>query len=99
MKVGGVTTVEEFQRTRPAESPATDEAQGRQDRVSVASSKSVDFAIATARSSSGGAHSARLDQLAAQVKSGGYQPSATQVAQQILADAEVDAQIQAMLNH
>lgn len=98
MKIEGLTQIQDLQRAKAVESTAADEAQKPKDRISVGASKSVEVAIATARSSSGGARAARLEQLAAQVKAGGYKPDPTQVAQQILSDAEVEARIQAMFN-
>jgi anti-sigma28 factor (negative regulator of flagellin synthesis) len=98
MKIAGVTQLQDLQRAKAVESNPTDEASKPKDRVTVAASKGVEVAIATARRSSGGAHAARLEQLEAQVKSGGYKPDPSQVAQQILADAEVEARIQAMLD-
>lgn len=99
MKIEGITPSQDLQRTKAVEASASaDEASKPKDRVTVAASKSVDLAIAAARRSTGGAHAARLSQLEAQVKSGGYKPDANQVAQQILSDAEVEARIQAMLD-
>jgi len=98
MKIEGTAQVQDLQRTKAVESSAAEELPKAKDRVSVAASKGVQVAIATARDALGGARAARLEQLAAQVKSGGYKPDPNQVANQILSDAEVEAHIQAMLN-
>jgi anti-sigma28 factor (negative regulator of flagellin synthesis) len=98
MKIEGIAQLQDPQRAKAVEGNAAEETPKAKDRVSVAASKGVQVAIAAARDSMGGARAARLEQLTAQVKSGGYKPDPAQVANQILSDAEVEARIQAMLN-
>jgi anti-sigma28 factor (negative regulator of flagellin synthesis) len=99
MKINGVTQIPEAQRVKAGEATVADGTPKTTDRVTVGAAKEVEAAIGAARQSVGGARAARLDRLEAQVRSGGYQPDASRVAEQILSDAEVEARIQAMLNH
>jgi anti-sigma28 factor (negative regulator of flagellin synthesis) len=98
MKITGVTQIAEAQRSKAGEA-VVDGAQRTPDRVTVGAAREFAAAIDVAKQSTGGARAARLDHLEAQVRSGGYQPAASRVAEQILSDAAVDAHIQAMLNH
>ncbi len=75
------------------------EGEDPKDRVSVQETKEAEAAIATARGAAGGRRAARLDRLEAEVRSGSFRPDAGRVAAQILADAEVDARITALLRH
>ena len=54
-------------------------------------------ALEITQRAAGGQRTARLEQLESQVRSGGYRPDPSRVAEQILSDAEVDARIAAML--
>ena len=76
----------------------TDELPKTADRVTVAGSKEMNATIASARQAAGGARAARLERLEAQVRSGGFRPDPSRLAQQILSDAELEAKIQSMLN-
>jgi hypothetical protein len=85
--------------TRP---PATESAVPRgpgtdPEKVSVRSTREVEVAVAAAKRAAGTERSARLERLEAEVRAGGYRPSASRMAEQILSDAEVDARLQAML--
>lgn len=98
MKIKGVTQIPEAQRAKPVEGAVTESSAKTADRVTVGAGKDT-AAIEMARKSVGGARAARLERLEAQVRSGGYQPDASRLAEQILSDAEIEARIQAMLNH
>jgi hypothetical protein len=69
------------------------------DRVTVSNAREVLAAIDSAKRSAGNQRSARLHQLEQAVRSGGYHPTASQVADEILAAAEVDARLRALLGH
>ena len=69
------------------------------DKVTVGDGQKVDQAVSMARSAAGASRAARAQQLEAQVRAGGYRPDPSRVAEQILADAEIDARLTAMLRH
>ena len=98
MKVTEVKTVVGPERAKPVEPHAADGA-GPKDRVSVEATKEVEASIAVAKKAASGKRAARLERLEAEVRSGGYRPDPGRVAEQILADAEVDARMAAMLKH
>jgi negative regulator of flagellin synthesis FlgM len=50
-----------------------------------------------ARSRSAGTRGARLERLEAQIRSGSYQPDASQLAEKLLSAAEIDARLRAMM--
>ncbi|MEO8212876.1 MAG: hypothetical protein ABI560_06775 [Myxococcales bacterium] len=99
MKVTDIKAVEGALRAKPVESPVPEETSVPKDRVSVQSSKDAEAAVAVAHRASGGRRAARTERLEAEVRSGGYRPDAGRVAEQILADAEIDARISALLRH
>lgn len=77
---------------------ATQPAQVKRDRVTVDSSESQRAAlISSAASQAGATRAARLAELASQIKSGNYHPTAAELADQLLNAAEIDARLQAML--
>jgi anti-sigma28 factor (negative regulator of flagellin synthesis) len=98
MKVTDVKPVIGPERVKPTE-PQAFEAGGPRDRVSVHASKEAEASIAVARKAATGKQAARLERLEAEVRSGGYRPDAGRVAEQILADAEIDARMAALLKH
>jgi anti-sigma28 factor (negative regulator of flagellin synthesis) len=67
------------------------------DRVTVPNSREVLAAIDSAKRTAGNQRSARLHQLEQAVRSGGYHPTASQVAEEILSAAEIDARLRAVL--
>ena len=100
MKVSDVKATTGVDRVKAAEAPATTgtgTAGNPQDRVSVDAVREVEGAVVAAKASAGGGRAAQLQRLETQVRSGGYQPDPSRVAEQILADAEIDARLQAML--
>lgn len=98
MKINGISQIAEAQRAKPVEGNVAESQARTADRVTVGAGKDL-AAIEVAKKAVGGARAARLDRLEAQVRSGGYQPDASRLAEQILSDAEIQASIQAMLNH
>lgn len=98
MKVTDVKAVVGTERVKGNDdvSPA---ASGPKDRVSVQASKEMEAAVEAAHRAAGGRRVARLERIEAEVRSGNFRPDPSRVAEQILADAEVDARIAAMLQH
>ena len=96
MKVTDVKAVSGAERVKPGDASVAGPA-GPKDRVSVEATKAAEASVAVAQHAAGGHRAARLQQLESQVRSGGYAPDASRVAEQILSDAEVDARIAAML--
>lgn len=98
MKVTDVKTVVGPERAKPVEGQGP-EIGGPKDRVSVQASKEAEAAIAVAQKAASGKRAARLERLEVEVRSGGYRPDPGRVAEQILADAEIDARMVALLKH
>jgi negative regulator of flagellin synthesis FlgM len=99
MKVTDIKAVEGSPRAKAVEAPVPEETSVPRDRVSVQSSKDAEAAVAVANKASGGRRAARAERLEAEVRSGSYRPDAGRVAEQILADAEIDARMSALLRH
>ncbi|HEX3698106.1 MAG TPA: hypothetical protein VH374_22235 [Polyangia bacterium] len=55
--------------------------------------------MAAAQSAAGSARIGRLKQIEQQVRSGGFKPNPSQVADEILQAAEVDAKLREMIGH
>lgn len=98
MKVTELKSVVGPERAKPVDPHATD-GTGPKDRVSVEATKEAEATIAAAKKAAGGKRAARLERLEAEVRSGGYRPDPGRVAEQILADAEIDARLTALLKH
>ena len=96
MKVTDVTAVVGPERVKAPDAPEP-EVSDPNDRVSVHATKEAEASIATAHRAAGGRRVARLERLEAEVRAGSFRPDPGRVAAQILADAEVDARIAAML--
>jgi|GEM_PF-927746 len=106
MKVTDVTALAGSLKAKPIEgttattTTAPDiDVQIPKDRVSVESTKEAEAAVANAQRAAGGQRNARTERLEADVRAGSYRPDPVRVAQQILADAEIDARLSAMLRH
>lgn len=97
MRVTEINPVDGALRAKSVEGVAADEVHVPKDRVSVQATKDAEAAVEKAQWSAGGQRAARTERLEAQVRSGGYRPDPGRVAEQILADAEVDARISALL--
>jgi anti-sigma28 factor (negative regulator of flagellin synthesis) len=99
MKVTDIKAVDGAPRAKPVEAPVPEETSVPKDRVSVQSTRDAEAAVAVANRAAGGRRAARTERLEAEVRSGGYRPDPGRVAEQILADAEIDARISALLRH
>ena len=94
MKVKETTQANPLSRTAKVErvtQPA------REDRVSLDAAQRVREAIVRSRQSEAGARTARLESLKAEVKAGRYQPDPHRIADRILEDAQLEAQLRALL--
>lgn len=98
MKVTEVKTVLGPDRAKATEAPAAD-VSAPKDRVSVQATKEAEAKVAVARAAAGNQRAARMEKLEAEVRSGTFRPDASRVAAQILADAEIDARLAALLRH
>ena len=99
MKVTDVKGVTSPERVKAGDAPGTQgvATSDPKDRVSVEATKEAQASVAVAQRATGGHRAARLEQLESQVRSGGYHPNPSHVAEQILSDAEVDARLAVLL--
>lgn len=97
MKVTDVRAIDGAPRAKAIDESTLQQAQVPKDRVSVQATKEAEAAVAAAHQASGGRRGARAERLEAQVRSGTYRPDPGRVAEQILADAEIDARISSLL--
>ncbi len=72
-------------------------AKARPDRVSVDDARHAAEMVSAARMQAGEARVARLKQIETTVRAGHYRPSASRIADQILAAAELDARLRAAI--
>ena len=68
------------------------------DTVSSPDAERLARAVAVTRQTAGAGRTARLDEIAAAIKSGNYRPDAGRIAEQILDAASLDARLQALLS-
>ncbi|MBC8133794.1 MAG: flagellar biosynthesis anti-sigma factor FlgM [Deltaproteobacteria bacterium] len=99
MKVSDVKALSGAPRAKTVEGVTGDETTVPKDRVSVQETRDVEAAVAAAHRAAGGRRGARAEKLEAEVRAGTYRPDAGRVAEQILADAEIDARIASLLRH
>jgi anti-sigma28 factor (negative regulator of flagellin synthesis) len=85
---GGVSAAKPVEKNAQGAVPA--------DRVSTTEAQVV-RQVEVARSNATGARAARLRDIENAVRSGSYKPSASRVAEEILAAAELDAKLRALL--
>ena len=67
------------------------------DRVSTANAEQAAALARAVQSDIGVSHSARLAQIEGAIRTGSYAPSASELADQLVSAAEIDARLQAML--
>ncbi len=67
------------------------------DTVTTESKAELEAAVAAARQSAGRNRTARLEQIESAIRNGTFKPDPKRIAQQILDDAELTAQLQSML--
>jgi flagellar biosynthesis anti-sigma factor FlgM len=67
------------------------------DRVSVEEARRVEQLVQAVRSQAGATRSARLSQIEAAIRGGGYKPDPGVIADRLLQAAEIDARIAAMM--
>lgn len=98
MKVNDVKAIGGVERAKSGEGPSPQVGRTR-DRVSTDASREVSEAVFAAKSAQGDERATRLERVEAAVRSGTFVPNAARLAEQILADAEIEARLQAMLRH
>ena len=69
------------------------------DTVDVRASRQAQASVSTAQSAAGNARISRLKEIEQQVRSGGFRPDPSKVADEILQAAEVDAKLREMIGH
>ncbi|ACG73736.1 putative anti-sigma-28 factor, FlgM [Anaeromyxobacter sp. K] len=98
MKINDAAEIRRVQAGRTAGSPRTREAGApAADRVSTESLARLEAAAATARAGAAQDRAVRLEAIEAAVKQGTFRPDPQRIAQRILEDAELTAQLRAML--
>ena len=96
MKVTDTTPVGAVDRIAGGESLA---AVQPKDKVDVRASREAQASVSTARSAASSKRISRLKEIEQQVRSGGFKPNPSQVADEILQAAEVDAKLREMIGH
>lgn len=67
------------------------------DKVTTDGAEKLERAISQAKASASGSRAAKLAVVEAQIRAGSYQPSASQLADKLLRDAELEASIRSAL--
>jgi anti-sigma28 factor (negative regulator of flagellin synthesis) len=88
-----VTDVSRIAASEPSVAPPP------KDRVTVSASRGDQASISSIQATATRARSERLKDLETQVRAGNYYPDPSQVADQIMNDADLDARMQALLQH
>ena len=96
MKVTDTKPVGAIERIAGSDGPA---ASLPKDRVTVRASREAEASVTAARSSASNARMNRLKDIEQQVRSGGFKPDPSKVADEILQAAEVDAKLREMIGH
>ena len=96
MKVTDTTPVGAVDRIASSDAPV---AASPKDTVDVRASREAQASVAAARSAASSSRISRLKEIEQQVRSGGFKPDPSQVADQILQAAEVDAKLREMIGH
>ncbi len=95
MKINNDKSVSNVERgSTPASE--TGAAPPRADRVSLEESQKVAQAVDVARNAASGSRALRLRQIEDAVRSGGYRPNPSRVADEILAAAEIELRLRAI---
>ena len=96
MKVNDTTPLAPVRSLRPAEQ--TQQVNSAKDKISTNEQERVSTVTSEAQELASKERSVRLQELEAQVQSGSYKPDAGRIAEQILAEAELNARIRSLLN-
>jgi anti-sigma28 factor (negative regulator of flagellin synthesis) len=96
MKVTDTTPIGAVDRVAGNETAATPPPK---DKVDVRASREAQASVTAARTTASSARIGRLKQIEQQVRSGGFKPDPSQVADEILQAAEVDAKLREMIGH
>jgi anti-sigma28 factor (negative regulator of flagellin synthesis) len=95
MKITGKDQIQSVDRTAPT--PPVADPLARPDRVTLERNPDAQ-AVANAASRASGAHAERLSHLATAIKAGTYHPDPSQVADQIIEAAVIDAALRNLVN-
>jgi negative regulator of flagellin synthesis FlgM len=99
MKIKDTSPVRGVGASSPAEVRRSDApASSAPSRVSTEATAQLDAAVISARQVASTGHAARLQAIEAAIRQGTFKPDPNRIAQSILEDAELTAQLQAMLN-
>jgi anti-sigma28 factor (negative regulator of flagellin synthesis) len=96
MKVTDTKPVGAVERIASGDAPV---AAHPHDKVDVRASREAQASVASARSAASSKRISRLKEIEQQVRSGGFKPNPSQVADEILQAAEVDAKLREMIGH
>jgi anti-sigma28 factor (negative regulator of flagellin synthesis) len=96
VKVNDTTPLAPVRSLRPAEQ--TQQVNSAKDKISTNEQERVSTVTSEAQELASKERSVRLQELEAQVQSGSYKPDAGRIAEQILAEAELNARIRSLLN-
>lgn len=97
MKVNETKDVKGPERAPAAAPGERSAAKAPTDRVSLEAANRVAEVVSTARSNSTFSRAARLQQVESALRLGAYKPDIGRLAEQLLAQAEIDARLRAML--
>lgn len=97
MKVKDTSEVRRVDANRSPDTKKTEQGPRLADKVSTEATAQVSAAADAARSAASSNRAIRLENIEAAIRSGTFKPDATRIAQRILDEAEVTAQLQAIL--
>jgi flagellar biosynthesis anti-sigma factor FlgM len=97
MRVDDKQSVKAADSAPPKQAPDRTAVRLQSDRVSLESSKQVEAVVQAVKAGMGTNRAARLEELEAAIRQGGYQPDAAQLAEKIVQAAEVDARLRTIL--
>jgi hypothetical protein len=97
MKVEAPGSIREVDKVAPPVGGRPVDTSGA-DRVTMDDGAHAAALVRAAAAGAGASRSARLAQIEAGVRNGSYRPTASQIAEQLLSSAELDARLQVMLS-
>jgi len=98
MKVKDTSEVRRVDASRSPDTKKTEQSPKTADKVSTEAAAQVEAAAGAARHASSSNRAIRLESIEAAIRQGTFKPDPGRIAQRILDEAEVTAQLQAMLN-
>lgn len=98
MKVKDTSEVRRVDANRSPDTKKAETAPRTADKVTTEATAQVEAAVSAARHAAGSNRAIRLESIEAAIRNGTFKPDAGRIAQRILDEAAVTAQLQAMLN-